>query len=406
MEKPDQNHETEAVTEHGFSDSAARRRRVKKRGKGIKITLVSLLVLLALLVSVSAAILLPLYEAYLGSYEHVPIVSRTDDYTLPPKPPGFTGDYTEEGTDGEDLPPDSETSGEEEPPPPDTTEEYVGDPVEVPGIHLKQQIDPNVENILVIGTDSRSLTSMQGRTDVMMICSYNKATGKATLLSLLRDMLVPIEGVGWNRLNAAYSLGGVALCINTINDLFDLDIQKFVLINFEGTMDIVDSCGGVEIPLTQSEVDYLHYDGTNPVLVRSEGDTNYYLLDGKTALSHMRHRKGSSDFKRTERQRNVMMALFRQVVSTRDWTEIYSLVIDACKIVKTNMELGEIIELASTAVGHGANMAIESKRIPTRFANANFDIAKQQYVTSGGAAILDIDIEQQKEQLHKYLYGK
>ena len=64
----------------------------------------------------------------------------------------------------------------------------------------------------------------------MIIASYNSKKGTLKLTSLLRDSLVPIEGVGWNRLNTAYFYGGVGLSINTINQLYGLDIQQFLVV--------------------------------------------------------------------------------------------------------------------------------------------------------------------------------
>jgi anionic cell wall polymer biosynthesis LytR-Cps2A-Psr (LCP) family protein len=75
-----------------------------------------------------------------------------------------------------------------------------------------------------MGTDSRDVTLDRGRSDAMIVVSYNSKTGSVKLTSLLRDSLVPIEGVGWNRINTAYFFGGVGLAVNTVNQLYNLDI--------------------------------------------------------------------------------------------------------------------------------------------------------------------------------------
>lgn len=415
MENPNVNNgqDTENVVDHGFSYVSSRRRKLKRKGKGMKIALISLLILLAMLVSVSAAVLLPLYEAYRDSYVDIDIVTQTGDFTLPPKPSGFEDEYTEESdTTSPDFGSDPSGSFEVIQTEPPYEEVIVGDPIDVPGINYVSQIDPNILNVLVIGNDSGATS---GRTDVMMICSYNKITGEAKLVSLLRDLLVPIR-VGenkyqWNRLNAAYALGGnfkgrIALCINTINEVFGMDIQKFVLVNLAGTVKIVDSCGGVDVSLTQQEINWIVW---NAGYVSANADGTYHL-DGTSALIHMRQRYGGSDFNRTQRQRKVMTALFRQVVSSRDVGEIYTLVKNAFSIVETNIGIDEMLDLAASVVSNGASMGIASHQIPSGnnprdWKFRSFSITSQKYVTSGGSSIIDINIAAQKALLHRYIYG-
>ena len=65
-------------------------------------------------------------------------------------------------------------------------------------IYKVEKKDPNIENILVMGTDSRDVTRERGRSDALIVLSYNKKTGDVKMISILRDSLVPIEGRGWN----------------------------------------------------------------------------------------------------------------------------------------------------------------------------------------------------------------
>lgn len=121
----------------------------------------------------------------------------------------------------------------------------------------------------------------------MIILSYNKRTGAIKMVSVLRDSLVPIEDRGWNRINAAYSFDGVGLAVNTVNQLFDLDIQRFVVVDFNGVTDFIDKAGGVTISLTKAEVDYMtRY---------SNGAVSYNIgpnkFNGDRALVYMRIRK-------------------------------------------------------------------------------------------------------------------
>jgi anionic cell wall polymer biosynthesis LytR-Cps2A-Psr (LCP) family protein len=123
----------------------------------------------------------------------------------------------------------------------------------------------------------------------------------------------------------------------------------------------------------------------------------------------MRHRYGSSDYKRTERQRNVITALFRQVVSSRDLSDIYALVRQGFGMIKTNIPLDEMIDLAASVVGNGANMSIGSQRMPFKATSVYFNIGKQEWVSSSGtgaAQVLKIDFEYEAQKVNEYIYGK
>ncbi len=87
--------------------------------------------------------------------------------------------------------------------------------------------DPNVMNILMLGSDSRGTD--RGRTDSIILISYNKSTRQAKMVSFLRDSWVYIPGKDiWNRINTSYFFGGVGMLVNTLNTNFDLDIQYYM----------------------------------------------------------------------------------------------------------------------------------------------------------------------------------
>ena len=141
------------------------------------------------------------------------------------------------------------------------------------------------------------------------------------MISILRDALVPIEGHGWNRINAAYSFDGVGLAVNTVNQVFDLDIQRFVVIDFNGVKDFVNKVGGVDIKLTQAEADY--YNRTN--LMYTKVSAGKCHMNGHMALTYMRTRKLDSDFGRTSRQRTLIEALANKILNEKNAAELYDL---------------------------------------------------------------------------------
>ena len=247
----------------------------------------------------------------------------------------------------------------------------------------------------MLGTDSRDVTKERGRSDAMIVVSYNKKTGSVKMISILRDSLVPIEGRGWNRINAAYSFDGVGLAVNTVNQLLDLDIQRFVVVDFNGVTDFIDKAGGVTISLTQKEVDYLtNYSGGK---VHYEVGPNKF--NGDRTLAYMRIRKIDSDFKRTERQRKVIETLARKIISEKSLSEIYDLTNFAFGLVKTNISLSELTSVignvASDAVQNGLDM--ESHHVP--FSDA------YTYKYYNGMAIVSFDINDAARRVNKIIYG-
>ncbi|MBQ2190903.1 MAG: LCP family protein, partial [Clostridia bacterium] len=144
----------------------------------------------------------------------------------------------------------------------DLTEDYYPDMIDMEfgndPIFARNTIDANVVNILLLGNDARDEYD-HGRADTIMILSFNKQTRTIKLVSILRDTWIYIPGRDkWNRINAAYQFGGTGLAINTINLNFDLDIQYYMRVDFNSLKSIVNELGGIDIELTEREVEYIN----------------------------------------------------------------------------------------------------------------------------------------------------
>ena len=260
----------------------------KKLGAG-KIILIVIASILAVILIPSAIIFGSLVAQYnkLAYEKHHP-VEREDEYVMPDYPE-ITIDTSGEWQEGVDLIPETEMQ---------ETEAETEIETEVTETETETETDPSEslyaeagkKDILRLGTDSRDVTLDRGRSDVMIIASYNSKKGTLKLTSLLRDSLVPIEGVGWNRLNTAYFYGGVGLSINTINQLYGLDIQQFLVVDFGGVKDFIEYVGGVDIELTEEEAAlYSLYTGRTI-------SPGLNPLDPELAPTHMRNRSIGHDF--------------------------------------------------------------------------------------------------------------
>ena len=383
------------MNEPGFSGNDNSRVRPRKR----RIWFTAIMLLLVLLIGAAAAVLIPLYQAYRKSLVDVPIVTRPDDsYTHPPIPTFDSNPPDPSGTDDTEEPDDTTEPADTDPP--DTkTPDTDNTPINVPGIYKVDKKDPDIENILIIGTDSRNVKTQRGRSDSLIVASLNKRTKQVKLVSFLRDTYVPIEGYGWNRINTAYSFGGVALCVNTINDLFGLDIQKFVIVNFSGAETFVDACGGVDMVLTQKEVTYLTEYVKNTLVQNADGS---YHLNGKVALDYMRMRKIDSDFGRTERQRKTMMAIYNQTMAKKDVTLMYNLVREGFNLVSTNLKLTEMLDLAQTVISMGSDLNIDSESVPPR--STKLLKWSNQYIDKKSVLWIE-DLGDAKKYVNNMIYG-
>ena len=382
-----------------------------KKSKILKVVLICFLILIIAVTGTLAGMILPLVKSYNEkAYVKADIVERSDEYVMPetdPQPPEWADVTISANEVGRDLT-NAETLASSENGGGGNLKEdsydrhaSFGRNENAKSVYGKTPIykvakkDPNIENILVIGTDSRDVTRERGRSDAMIVVSYNKKTGAIKMVSILRDSLVPIEGRGWNRINAAYSFDGIGLAVNTVNQLFDLDIQRFIVIDFNGVTDFIDKAGGVTINLTQAEADYMTKYNYGKVQFKA-GPT---YLNGDRALVYMRIRKIDSDFKRTERQRRVIETVATNIVTEKSLSEIYELTDFAFGLIKTNISLTEltsvVTSVATNAASNGLNM--ESQHVPYSDAYT--------YKYYNGMAIVSFNIDDAARRVNKFIYG-
>lgn len=168
-------------------------------------------------------------------------------------------------------------------------------------IYKKEQINKDVVNFLVIGSGDTDDGRLIYHAETMIVVSYNKKNDTLKAVSLLRDTLVPIEGYGWNKLQVAYRIGGPGLLINTINEVYGLDIQYYVRSDIDKLIGLLDAVGGVELEVTQDEIDRLALEDVLPgnSLLTGKNLYNWIVFNGA----------GAEDVTRTARQSKVIKQL-------------------------------------------------------------------------------------------------
>jgi polyisoprenyl-teichoic acid--peptidoglycan teichoic acid transferase len=268
------------------------------------------------------------------------------------------------------------------------TDEELGITPEVneePAVNTEQvKKKDDIVNLAFFGLDRRNPDDAS-RSDSIMIVSINRKSQKVKVTSLMRDTYVPIPGKENNRINAAYAFGGAALAIKAINSNFGLDVRNYVMVDFFGLQDIIDKIGGVEIDVKANE--------TKLCYVSKPGLQN---LNGKQALAYSRIRYvGNSDYERTERQRRVLNVIFKKV-KAQGVAKLPGVVSTLLPYVETSLSNNEITELALDALEFDTE-SIEQFRLPV---DGTF---KSQRIR--GMAVLVPDLEENKTQLNKFIYG-
>ncbi|RIK40960.1 MAG: hypothetical protein DCC55_13455 [Chloroflexi bacterium] len=178
-------------------------------------------------------------------------------------------------------------------------------------------------NVLLMGTDARPDEFGPTRTDTLMLLTLDPATQTAGMLSLPRDLWVPIPGLNMTyKINTVYALGedrrytggGAQLVKDTVSSFIGQPVQYYVLVNFRGFVEIVDLIGGVdiEVPKTIHDTEYPTADYGVETFYLSAGPQH---LDGETALKYVRTRNVDDDYGRARRQQDLIRAIFDKVMS-------------------------------------------------------------------------------------------
>ena len=174
-------------------------------------------------------------------------------------------------------------------------------------------------HILLLGLDRRD--DEPTRSDTMIIVTVDLWDGLASMLSIPRDLVVPIPGNGEDRVNAAYTYGqiahpddpvaGPALAVATVSKQFKVPIEHYLQVDFNGFRGVVDAVGGVDISVAE-EIDDAEYPTDDYGYKHIHFDPGCYHMNGEQALEYARTRHASSDNERRDRQMQVMQAVLNR----------------------------------------------------------------------------------------------
>ncbi len=201
---------------------------------------------------------------------------------------------------------------------------------------------PSAMNLLVLGSDRRPDEEAEGsRSDTIIIVHVDPDNDYLSMLSLPRDLRVDVPGYGLNKLNFAFSVGGAALTIRTVEQLTGVDINHYVEVSFDAFRDITDSLGGVYVDVDQ------RYYNDNPNFELIKLSPGYQLLNGVDALDFVRYRHDLNlDFGRMERQQQFLSAMREQAMGWDLPLKLPGLVSSLFDNLATDLDANEVIKLA------------------------------------------------------------
>lgn len=272
----------------------------------------------------------------------------------------------------------------------------------------------HVLNVLLIGEDTRGeKISGNSHADSAIIVSVNIDTKKITLTSVLRDLYVYTEINGQDKyckITEVSSYGGLKAYMNTVERYYKLQLDNYVVVNFESFSGIIDALGGVTIDITSKEIYEINshpkrYGGVT-IEKAFDGYEGAMELNGTQALAFCRIRKIDSDGARADRQKTVLLELFEQMkgAGTTDVTKVLNQLIN---YVYTGYSKKDLASIGYTAISKGwLNYETQTHTVPA-VENAKGGNFKNSYGGYRyGGWVWKADLPKDAQELQMMIYGK
>lgn len=270
------------------------------------------------------------------------------------------------------------------------------------GQEVVAEVKKGYRNIALFGVDARDGELGRGtRSDTIIIASINQDTHEIKLVSVYRDTYLNLGNDTYNKCNGAYAKGGPEQAITMLNMNLDLDITDYVTVGFSGLIDAIDCLGGIDIEITEAEINHLNnYQlcmaeemGVDYIPVTEPG---FQTLNGMqaTAYCRIRYTKGD-DFRRAERQRDVLGAMMIKAKGA-SLTTLRDVVTAVLPSINTSLNVNEIISVLGTVAEYNV---VTSDGFPFQNKRANVTLG------SKGDCIIPTTLDENVSMLHELLYG-
>lgn len=247
-----------------------------------------------------------------------------------------------------------------------------------------------IVNILLVGLDKRPTWTF-GRSDVMILCTFNKSAGTLTMTSFMRDSWVYLPGYGNQRLNAAVVFGGMPMLLDSLEQNFGVYVDGVFQVDFAQFPQIIDYLGGVEVEITDAEAGKINL-GCGTGLTGG-----YQTLNGAEALAYSRIRSLDGDYNRTNRQRKVMTSLIQKFKNS-DLSTLLNMMEQMLPMITTTMTQGEIVSLATELFPMLKDIEIISQSVP--------EAGTYRHVMIDGMSVIEMDMDAARRLLDETLNNK
>ena len=384
------------------------RRRRKRQIALLAVEMVLLLVLGACCYVVSKLDLmqtedLNLEEIYRPSFENErPTIAEAESTERPTQKETEGESEGESGSEAEGTETETETEAETAEVVETTAENYVSKDYGT--------VVDGYWNILLVGVDNsgegQQVLTRNANSDTMIICSINMETYEIKLASVYRDTYLKMAGDGgYNKANYALMHGTIVDTVNTLNQNLDIYLTDYVVVNWASVARCVDLLGGIEADITPELIDVnqgafnsyvtdiVNTTGMGSVQIWTPGVQH---LDGVQTVAYCRVRYGSTDYARTERQREVLVKLLAQLKKV-DFKTMLALIDELLPNIATSIDKGDLLNIALDAFNYSI---VDSCGFP-------FD--KRSNSRVGNISVPDpviaVNLISNVTKLHEFLYG-
>ncbi len=265
-----------------------------------------------------------------------------------------------------------------------------------------QEVLKGYTNIAVFGLDNeKSGVFTSGNSDTIMIASINNDTKEVRIVSVYRDTYLNVSGTDdqylW-KANYAYNHGGPQQAVRMLNQNLDLDIEDYVSVDFNALCKVIDLLGGLEINVEEGAMleeinlyvaETAAYTGREANMVEHAG---LQTLDGVQATAYCRIRHDVNDFRRAQRQREVLSKMIEKTKEAGLLT-INKIIDTVLGDISTDLTQMQLISMASQLFNYEL---VGTCGFPFRL--YTFDLSRKYIVAP-------CDLEQNVRELHRYLFN-
>jgi LCP family protein required for cell wall assembly len=237
-------------------------------------------------------------------------------------------------------------------------------------------------NIVLFGIGGDNHPRHDQLADSIMLVNLKPSTKQVAIVSIPRDLWVPIGMYGTHRINYAHAVGekggypgaGAGLLCDTVSRVFNQPVHAFVRVDFSGFEHFIDDIGGVDVFCQRGFYDFLFRDGFA---------RGWHHLDGKRALAYGRYRyvvgPDGENFSRELRQQQIVSAVRDKLLrlSPQNALRVVTAASSLSNATETNLSASQIASLygrfhdvSPTAVRHVSLKPLTELFMVTRFADA------------------------------------